>query len=88
MYCAVRRHRRTWRSSDLVRATSGRIESEKGIWKRDVTCIGGDTEGAINDLEQAVKLLPENVAARSLLAMAYADYGMSERSGSRRVSGS
>ena len=35
---------------------------------------------AISELEQAVKLLPDSVAARALLAMSYADYGQNEQS--------
>jgi hypothetical protein len=38
-----------------------------------------DVKGAINDLEQAVKLLPDSVAARALLAMAYADESQFEK---------
>jgi tetratricopeptide (TPR) repeat protein len=38
-----------------------------------------DVQGAISELEQAVKLLPESVAGRALLAMCYADNGQLEK---------
>jgi tetratricopeptide (TPR) repeat protein len=56
-------------------ASTGQVRLLRGV----VAFFRSDSEAAIHELEQAVKLLPENVAARALLAMSYADYGQFER---------
>jgi tetratricopeptide (TPR) repeat protein len=45
-----------------------------------VAGIRGDDQTAVSDLEQAVKLLPESVAAHALLSAAYGGTGQFERS--------
>src|SRR5262249_31430089 len=57
-------------------ASTGQVHLLRGV----VAYFRQDAEGAIRELEQAVKLLPESVAARALLAMAYSDNGQPERS--------
>src|SRR5262249_34175018 len=41
----------------------------------------GESEVAIRELEHAVKLSPQSIAARALLAASFVDYGQWERSG-------
>jgi tetratricopeptide (TPR) repeat protein len=56
-------------------ASTGQVRLLRGI----VAYFRGDAEAAIKELKQAIKLLPESVAARALLAQAYTDYGQQER---------
>jgi tetratricopeptide (TPR) repeat protein len=56
-------------------ASHGQVRLLRGM----VAYFRGDSESAISELEQAVKLLPESVAAWGLLAVAYSDYGQAER---------
>jgi tetratricopeptide (TPR) repeat protein len=56
-------------------ASTGQVRLLRGV----AAYFGQDTEKAISELEQAVKLLPENVAARALLVISYADYGQADR---------
>jgi serine/threonine protein kinase len=56
-------------------ASTGQVRLLRGV----VAYFGNDAAGAIGELDQAVKLLPESVAARALLAMSYCDYGQFER---------
>jgi serine/threonine protein kinase len=62
---------------ETLGASTGQVRLLRGM----VAYFRQDTEGAIGELEQAVKLLPESIAARALLAMAYADNGQEERQG-------
>jgi tetratricopeptide (TPR) repeat protein len=55
----------------------GQVRLLRGV----VAYFRQDQESAISELEQAVKLLPQSVAARALLAMCYADYGQPDRQG-------
>jgi tetratricopeptide (TPR) repeat protein len=55
-------------------ASTGQVRLLRGV----LAYFRQDVENAINELEQAVKLLPESVAARALLAMSYADAGQVE----------
>jgi serine/threonine protein kinase len=57
-------------------ASAGQVRLLRGL----VAVFRQDTVSAINELEQAVKLLPESVAARALLVMAYCDHGLPEKS--------
>src|SRR5207249_3265489 len=61
---------------EALGASTGQVRLLRGV----VAYFRQDTGSAIRELEQAVKLLPENVAARALLAMSYADFGQPERS--------
>jgi serine/threonine protein kinase len=61
---------------EALGASTGQVRLLRGV----VAYFRQDAESAINELEQAVKLLPTSVAARALLAMAYADSGQPERS--------
>jgi hypothetical protein len=56
-------------------ASTGQVRLLRGV----VAYFRQDVEVAINELEQAVKHPPENVAARALLAMSYADAGQDEK---------
>ncbi len=56
-------------------ASPGQVRLLRGV----VAYFRQDVESAINDLEQAVRLLPESVAARALLAMSYGDAGQIEK---------
>jgi tetratricopeptide (TPR) repeat protein len=60
---------------EALGASTGQVRLLRGV----VAYFRQDAEGAIGELEQAVKLLPESVAARALLAMSYTDYGQPER---------
>jgi hypothetical protein len=74
-------------SGDLYRTDSAIKEIEElGASKGQVRLLRGvlayfhqDVEGTINELEQAVQLLPESVAARALLAITYADSGQDQK---------
>ena len=55
--------------------STGQVRLLRGV----VAYFGQDLEGAINELEQAVKLLPESVAARALLAISYTDAGQDDK---------
>jgi serine/threonine protein kinase len=55
-------------------ASTGQVRLLRGV----VAYFGQDIGSAINELEQAVKLLPQSVAARALLAMSYGDDGRPE----------
>jgi tetratricopeptide (TPR) repeat protein len=52
-------------------ASTGQVRLLRGM----VAYFRGDSEAALSELEQAVKLLPESVAARALLFISYNDYG-------------
>jgi serine/threonine protein kinase len=56
-------------------ASTGQVRLLRGV----VAYFRADAKSAINELEQAVKLLPDSVAARALLLMSYGDYGQAER---------
>jgi tetratricopeptide (TPR) repeat protein len=56
-------------------ASTGQVRLLRGM----VAYFRADAQNAINELEQAVKLLPDSVAARALLMMSYGDYGAAER---------
>jgi serine/threonine protein kinase len=58
-------------------ASPGQVRLLKGT----VYHFRGDTRRAISELEQAMTLLPESVAARALLARSYANNGQWGRSG-------
>jgi hypothetical protein len=60
---------------EALGASTGEVRLLRGM----AAYFRSDTEAAVSELEQAVKLLPESVAARALLAMAYTDYGQYER---------
>jgi serine/threonine protein kinase len=55
-------------------ASTGQVRLLRGV----VAYFRQDIETAVTELEQAVKLLPQSVAARALLAMSYADAGQDE----------
>ena len=61
--------------AELLGASTGSVHMIRGL----CTLYQGNTRQAIGDLEQAVKLLPQSVAAYSLLAEAYAADGQSDR---------
>jgi serine/threonine protein kinase len=61
---------------EALGASTGQVRLLRGV----VAYFRQDAERAISELDQAVKLLPDSVAARALLAMSYADYGQNERS--------
>jgi serine/threonine protein kinase len=54
---------------ETLGASTGQVRLLRGV----VAYFRQDTESAISELEQAVQLLPDSVAARALLAMSYAD---------------
>jgi serine/threonine protein kinase len=56
-------------------ASTGQVRLLRGV----LAYFRQENETAINELEQAIKLLPESVAARALLAMAYADASQLEK---------
>jgi tetratricopeptide (TPR) repeat protein len=56
-------------------ASTGQVRLLRGV----VNYFRQDIKGAISELEQAVKLSPQSVAARALLAMSYADDAQLER---------
>jgi serine/threonine protein kinase len=56
---------------EILGASHGQVRLLRGV----VAYFRQDVAGAISELEHAVKLLPESVAARALLAMSYADAG-------------
>jgi hypothetical protein len=56
-------------------ASPGQVRLLRGV----VAYFRQDAAGAISDLEQAVNLLPDSVAARALLAIACADSGQEDR---------
>jgi tetratricopeptide (TPR) repeat protein len=58
-------------------ASTGQVRLLRGV----AAYFRQETETAVSELEQAVKLLPESVAARALLIASYIDYGQGERSG-------
>jgi tetratricopeptide (TPR) repeat protein len=60
---------------ETLGASTGQVRLLRGM----VAYFRGDAEAAIKELEQAIKLLPESVAARALLAQAYTYYGQQER---------
>jgi hypothetical protein len=60
---------------EALGASTGQVRLLRGV----VAYYRADTIAAIREAEQAVKLLPDSVAARALLAMACADYGEEER---------
>jgi serine/threonine protein kinase len=55
--------------------STGQVRLLRGV----VAYFRQDIAGAIRELNRAVKLLPDNVAARALLAMSYSDYGQQEK---------
>jgi serine/threonine protein kinase len=57
--------------AELLAASPGQVRILRG----QVALERGDVKAAIQHLQQAVRLLPESVAARSLLARAYIDDG-------------
>jgi serine/threonine protein kinase len=57
-------------------ASNGQVRLLRGV----VAYFRQDVPSAISELEQAVKLLPESVAARALLSMSYDDGGQAEKS--------
>jgi predicted Zn-dependent protease len=61
---------------EALGASTGQVRLFRGV----VAYFRQDLESAISELEQAVQLLPESVAARALLAMSYADSGQPEKS--------
>jgi serine/threonine protein kinase len=62
---------------EALGASTGQVRLLRGV----VAYFGKDMDAAINELEQAVRLLPESIAARALLAMACAENGNEERHG-------
>jgi tetratricopeptide (TPR) repeat protein len=60
---------------EALGASTGQVRLLRGT----VAYYRNDAEAAISELEQAVQLLPESVAARALLAMSYTDYGQFQR---------
>jgi tetratricopeptide (TPR) repeat protein len=56
-------------------ASTGQVRLLRGM----AAYFRQETETAVSELEQAVKLLAESVAARALLVASYSDYGQSER---------
>ena len=56
-------------------ASTGQVRLLRGV----VAYFRQDIAGAISELEQAVELLPESVAARALLAISYSDAGKDEK---------
>jgi serine/threonine protein kinase len=56
-------------------ASTGQVRLLRGV----VAYFRQDIASAISELDQAVKLLPESLAARALLAMAYGDAGQGEQ---------
>jgi hypothetical protein len=60
---------------EALGASTGQVRLLRGV----VAYFRADIEGAIRELEQAVKLLPDSVSARALLAMACADNGQEDR---------
>jgi serine/threonine protein kinase len=57
---------------EALGASTGQVRLLRGV----VAYFRQDIASAMSELEQAVKLLPESVAARALLAMSYADAGV------------
>jgi tetratricopeptide (TPR) repeat protein len=55
--------------------STGEVRLLRGV----VAYFRQDAEAAINQLQQAVKLLPQSVAARALLALSYGDFGQPEK---------
>jgi tetratricopeptide (TPR) repeat protein len=62
---------------ETLGGSTGQVRLLRGV----VAYFRQDSERAISELEQAVKLLPQSVTARALLAMCYADYGQPDRQG-------
>jgi serine/threonine protein kinase len=62
---------------EALGASAGQVRLLRGV----VAYFRQDVEGAVSELEQAAKLLPESIAARALLAAACADLGEEERHG-------
>jgi tetratricopeptide (TPR) repeat protein len=60
---------------EALGASTGQVRLLRGV----VAYFRQDIESAISELEQAVELLPESVAARALLSAAYADEGKLEK---------
>jgi hypothetical protein len=58
-------------------ASTGQVRLLRGV----AAYFRQETETAVSELEQAVKLLPESAAARALLIASYIDYGQGEHSG-------
>jgi serine/threonine protein kinase len=56
---------------ETLGASTGQVRLLRGV----VAYFRQDAEGAVGELEQAIKLLPDSVAARALLAMTYVDRG-------------
>jgi serine/threonine protein kinase len=56
---------------EALGASTGQVRLLRGL----VAYFRQDVASAVSELEQAVKLLPESVAARALLAMSYGDAG-------------
>jgi tetratricopeptide (TPR) repeat protein len=63
------------REIEALGASTGQVRLLRGL----VAYFRADAEGAVSELEQAVKLLPDSIAARALLAIACADCGQEER---------
>jgi serine/threonine protein kinase/predicted Zn-dependent protease len=61
---------------EALGASTGQVRLLRGV----VAYFRQDAERAISELKQAVRLLPDSVAAHALLAMSYADYGQNEQS--------
>ena len=60
---------------EALGASTGQVRLLRGV----VAYFRKDIEAAISELEQAVRLLPESIAARALLAIACAEQGDEER---------
>jgi tetratricopeptide (TPR) repeat protein len=59
---------------EALGGSTGQVRLLRGM----VAYFRGDADAALSELEQAVKLLPDNVAARALLAASYGDNGQWE----------
>jgi tetratricopeptide (TPR) repeat protein len=62
---------------EALGASTGQVRLLRGV----VAYFRKDIEAAISELEQAIRLLPQSIAARALLAIACAEHGDEERHG-------
>jgi tetratricopeptide (TPR) repeat protein len=60
---------------EVLGASTGQVRLLRGV----AAYFRQDVRSAISELEQAVQLLPDSVAARALLAMSYGDVGQIEK---------
>jgi tetratricopeptide (TPR) repeat protein len=67
----------TIKEIETLDASTGQVRLLRGM----VAYFSSDLERAISELEQAVKLMPESIVARALLATSFMDFGNWERAG-------